>query len=163
MKRSFARRLVPRNRSAIMLIELLFVIALLGVFAVIASSIFSTTMKVLYRANADDTSKRAMDSALSRLRSDIWNATAIRSEENGLVVDRPDGSVNWSFDDAKQLIRSTGELEARSLQAWPVSNLRVAFDVKGPTVGVEVSAPDSQVIAQERLVSQAMLLSGGGS
>ncbi len=162
MKRRLVLHPARRSRSAIALIELLFVIAILGIFAVIASSIFTTTMKTLYRANADDASRRAMDAALSRLRSDIWNATAIRSESGGLSVDRPGGSVQWSFDETKQLVRSTGESETPSLQSWPVSNLRVTFDVQGPTVGVEVSPPNAQAIASERLVSQAMLLNGGG-
>lgn len=152
-----------RSRSGVTLIEILFVLGIFGIFAVIASSIFSTTMKILHRANTDDASIRAMDSAMRRLRTDMWNATAVRSDAGGLAIDRPDGAVRWSFDEAKQLVRSTGEPATPSSQSWPVNKLRVTFDVKGPTVAIEVSDPSAQTVASERLVSQVMLLNGGGS
>lgn len=146
----------------IALVEMLFVIMLLGVFAVIATSIFRTSMNVLHRFQVDDNALRGVDSALSRLRGDVWSASQLSAENGVLTIQQSEGSVRWTMKD-DWLVRSTTVDGRERTQRWPVAPLALGWEVDAAGVLVQVIDQRRSTTSPIRLVSQVLQLEGGGS
>jgi prepilin-type N-terminal cleavage/methylation domain-containing protein len=82
------------NRRAFALLELLFVLALLGVFALMATRLFYASVAVMRTAALSTESAMRFDSAMAAMRHDVFLSDSIQMlNPDSLEVHRPGGAV----------------------------------------------------------------------
>jgi type II secretory pathway pseudopilin PulG len=148
-------RRTPSNRRAFTLLELLGMLALLGVFMLISGQLFLMTTKLdrSSREQADQIARA--DNLLRLLRRDVWSATAMQTGESGLqLTTSPGQTIEWNFDSQGTLTRTAG---SQSINWKAMPSFR--FDVHGPLVTVVVAAGKTE--ESLTLPSQPLLLAGG--
>jgi prepilin-type N-terminal cleavage/methylation domain-containing protein len=96
------------------LYEILMVLALLSIFAVAASRLFTSTARVMRELPAQDESRMRFDAAMRMLRDDAWRAASAAGEEGAVSLNLPDDvHVRWELDNEGVLLRTSGEGEQR--------------------------------------------------
>jgi len=105
------------KRSGFAILELLFVLALLGVFALLATQLFRASINVMHNAARTGESAMRFDSAMAVMRDDIFlSASTEMPDSNSLVVHRPDGSiVRWQTA-GTEIQRTSGD----TIRQWNV-------------------------------------------
>jgi prepilin-type N-terminal cleavage/methylation domain-containing protein len=92
---SFARRDLGRRR-AFTLPEVLISLGLAAVFSLVSVQLLVMTMKVTSAAARSTEAAARLDTVLGRLRSDVWEASALDAAGTTAEVRFPDGSaVTW--------------------------------------------------------------------
>lgn len=112
------------KRSGYMMLELMCVLGLLGVFALISSRLFQSTVTVWHGAAAAGDSAMRFDSAMSVMREDIFLSDSTEmSSSNSLVVHRADsGVIRWQANGSE--IQRTSSDAQRSWNVGQKINLR---------------------------------------
>lgn len=160
---SMHHRVADRSHAlGVGLVEILFVIALLGVFAVISTSIFRTSMNVLGRYQVDDASLRATDRAIEQMREDVWMAATLAGDPDRLTIAHADSTIEWSIREGF-LERSTSVNDQQTTSRWPIQPLTVDWAVDEAGVLLDVRDLRRSTSTSTRLISQMMRLKGGDS
>jgi Tfp pilus assembly protein PilX len=155
------RRIHPTAtvRTGYSLTEILFVLGLLTIFAVVATRLFGSTVRIMYASADEQNTTSALDSAMRALRGDAWNASTLATPDpHSLRIAQAEQSVEWSIDQEGNLIRSTHPAKASATaQRWPGLGRHLAFESAGAAVNVRVLDQRQKPSAQVSLVSQVML------
>jgi hypothetical protein len=127
-----------RARHGYLLVEVIFWIALLTTFAVVADHLFVRTFRVIHDADAQTESATRFDAAMQQLRADVGNARAAETTEaNALFVHASTGDVRWSSDGKRSISRIAGE----ATSSWDIGE-PIAFAMDGQIVLVRSNAGD---------------------
>jgi hypothetical protein len=150
-------------------------IALLGVFAVVATRLIGTTMRLYREAGAAEGEARLVDSAIEQLRRDVWGARDVKPQgtQSVLITTGAGRIVSWQVDVSETLIRSE-RIDPKNaaepdLQAdlapprqWPEIGGRVAFEWDGAELIVQGADGGADRAGGLRLLSQIKLAQSGG-
>lgn len=139
------------RRSGFMLIEMTAVIILIGAFVLLASRLFVGTIRVWSEARQGQEQATRFDSAVARLRADVWSADDLAVREDGALVLRGgESEVVW-----------IGEPLSRDQRGFDDVGQSLRFAVRGPAVMLtarSTTGEESLLI----LPSQAAIAAGGG-
>jgi prepilin-type N-terminal cleavage/methylation domain-containing protein len=122
---------VKRHRNGYSLLEVMFVIGVLGFVALVATQIFvnvnQTTLKTVQR----QTAQMRFDQAVRRLRVDVWNAAKCTLQNpQQLQIFAGNKSVNWT-------VGSTINRQADSeVNTWDELQSNFHFEAKGDVVTI---------------------------
>ena len=144
-------------RRGILLLEMMIAIVLLSAFAIVATRLFFSSVKLSTQAaEARDATQRA-DLALWHLRTDAWTSTKIESTDaHTAVLTLSDNStVTWTIE-GKDLLRRAGEQNDR----WLVTpSGEASFAIDGITLTFKTIDPKSRTGVDElSLPSQSKLI-----
>ena len=105
------------KRSGYMLLELMCVLGLLGVFALISSHLFKSTITVWHGAAVAGDSAMRFDSAMAVMREDVFLSDSTEMpDSNSLVVHQADGGViRWQAE-GSEIQRTSGAAQ----RSWNV-------------------------------------------
>ena len=143
--------MTTRRRRAFMLIEMIGALILLTVFALIATRLFTWSMRVTQEAPLAQQQIHAFDSMLEALRADVWAAGQVRvGDEQSVSV----GDVSWTVGDDGAVVQTAGD-ESR---AWPGVGERVRFEVDDAGVVVRVLDRRGTVVDRVVVVSEVALI-----
>jgi type II secretory pathway pseudopilin PulG len=117
----------PRARAGqprgFMMIEMLAALILLTAFALVATRVFTWSMRVTAEAPAAEGQVLLFDSMLEQLRADAWSGASVRTTDDR-TVSVSDGAVRWNVrDDGSVARRSGGET-----RTWLDMGARVRFE-----------------------------------
>ena len=109
------------NRRGFMLIEILVALALLGVFALLATALFRGSMRATSEAPMRQDQMTRVAGLLDRIRDDAWRAGAMTvSGERTLVLDGgSDAEIRWEQPEHGVVTRSAAGEEPMRWQAVP--------------------------------------------
>jgi Tfp pilus assembly protein PilX len=146
-------------RRGYALVEILFVLGLLTIFAVVATRLFGSTVRVMHAAAEQQNTTSALDSALRALRRDVWNASSVAATDaHTLRIAQAEQSVEWSVDADGNLVRSTRPASGpETRQRWPELRKHVSFQSSKAGVTVQVLDQRHKPVAQVSLVGQVIL------
>src|SRR4051794_5893472 len=88
-----------RGGGGVPMIEMLVVLGLLTAFALIASRLFTASMRTLERSRNVETGIAAFESAVGRMRADVWAAKDVKTvDPRTLAVTAAGGTamVTWT-------------------------------------------------------------------
>lgn len=127
-------------RSAFVLTEILVALALLSAFALIASRLFTTSMRTIERSSAQLDTVVRFDGMLRALRDDVWNASQVLEvKADQLLLRSDDGETRWSIAGDGRVTRMSGA-EARAFPA--LTDARFAR----PGKAVELVVKDESIV-----------------
>jgi hypothetical protein len=141
-----------------MLVELMVVLGLLAVVGLIATQIFVVNLRTSSKLAEEHQEQMQFDQATNQLRRDVWNASSLTLQgPQELQIGFPDGqTITWH---AGKLLDRTFKSEARR---WDAIKTNITFELHGPIVTLVVEPTQSEAGGKIVLVSQAVLLKGGG-
>jgi len=142
-----------RNLRGFMLIEMLAAMILLTAFALVATRLFTWSMRVTAEAPQAEARILLFDSMLEQLRTDAWPSAGIRviDERN---LDMGDGAVQWAVRDDGSVSRTTNA----DTRTWLEIGNRVRFE--SDDGGVTVRVLDARGAPADRITvpSEVQLL-----
>jgi type II secretory pathway pseudopilin PulG len=148
------------------MIAMMVAIGLLGVFAVVATHLMQTTMKLYREAGSADAYARGVESATRLLRADAWAARRVTvAGEHSVTLERDDArSVVWQVDAEGNLLRTpAGVAETIDPPArWPEIGRRMSFASDGTCLLVRGMDRGADRAGGIRMTSQVMVSQGGG-
>jgi hypothetical protein len=137
------------------MIEMLMLIIILGAFAVLATRMFVTLMKLNQQAAQVHTDTVRFDAAMRALRADVWGATKLSG--SGKEISTQDGKVLWKLQPDGALVRVEQRDGKRDEKRWEVAIPQLSFSVNGPSVLVIVPESKSTRGGELRLTSAPLL------
>ena len=149
-----ARRHRRRRHLAFTIPELLFAIGVLGIFALAATRLFHSTMRISFAAAEQQDAAGSFESALAALRADAWSAGEIASPDPATARL---GKVTWSVKETT-LSRDAGD--GCRPRTWPAP-AGVSFAAEGATLVLRLPPPKSGERGNRdvRVVRHTLLLS----
>jgi type II secretory pathway pseudopilin PulG len=144
----------PPRRGGFMMFELLAAIILLGVFALVATRLFTWSMRVTAEAPQSEGQILLFDSMLEQLRDDAWTSANVRTIDER-SIDVNDGAIRWAVGADGSVTRTSTGGETR---AWRAVGQRVRFEPD--EAGVVVRVLDARGAAADRILlpSEVVLL-----
>lgn len=169
----WARRRRASCRPGLILIEMLFVVGLLAIFALVATQVLATSLRVSGQIERTQARVSQFDQAMALLRSDVWRAASVEADGRSATVHWPDGrSVVWSASADGTIVRVEGPapaagavpaarpMGAATMPSAPVLPARweavapgVRFDADGGALRVSVPR-EGEMFDRLTLVSQ---------
>jgi competence protein ComGC len=144
-----------RHHRAFLLVEMMFALALLVVFALIATRMVRLAMEIPRRVAARDTSAQRLDSAIRALRRDVWSASSIECPDDRTLKIGNGSAVTWKVGSDGAITRASSADKGGPAR-WMIDGA-ARFKADGPTFTLSIIHPIS---AQGRveMISQRMLL-----
>lgn len=164
-------RILCRQRGWAIL-EMMVVIALLGLFATLLMQYMNLERKTIRATTQALTTATQFDSMLSRLRHDVWSATAVTLDDGVLTITPVRGSaVRWRVDADGKVRRDIDDAVVDRALNWNVGSVAVTFAPNDAGVEVHLASTGHDGSSTLVLVSQMMLATtkpdassaGGGS
>ena len=119
------------NARAFALLELMFVLGVLGFVALVAGQLFVGVTRSTTTVDQRQTAQIRVDQAVRRLRQDVWNATQITlPDPQHLQIKINDQSITWT---AGQTLKREFASES---QHWDDLQTTLHFDQHGPTISL---------------------------
>lgn len=151
-----------RPARAFALVEMVFVVALIGFFTLLAAELFTATIAVPRKTGSAENTMLQLDSVLRRMRTDAWGAAAIEFDgDRAATLKRPDGTrILWRADDDGAISRQVEPAPATATAPahWTVRGLRLAFAPADCGLAVHAHMPARHAREEFLLVSQVQLL-----
>ena len=146
----------PRHPRAFTLVEMVFVVGLMAVFALLASQTFI----LCYRATKDSNRRTEMlqraDANLALLRRDVWDSLSLSVNNNELRLGDGHSAVLWYFVPKVGLVRKPIIGAKEGNRTWADAP-PIRFEVRGPQVLVHLtdqSHEQTMVLTSQVLQSQ---------
>jgi len=142
------------RRNGIALIEMLYILALMGIVGLMSGKLFVASMRVIGSAPQSQDRSARVDRMTDFLRKDVWGAMKIDCAPGAVVLTQADGSaIRWRFS-YEGAARIGGDLVE---QRWSIERMHV--ESGGATLRLtSSSAPDAPM----EFVSQLMTINGAG-
>jgi type II secretory pathway component PulJ len=147
-------RKAGRHRG-VMMIEMLMLIIILGVFAVVATRMFVTLMKLNQQTAQVHTDTVRFDAAMRALRADVWSATQMSG--SGSEMSLNGGKVQWKVQKDGTLVRVEQREGKRDEKRWEAGLPQLSFMVKGSSVVVTVTQTKTTRGGELQLISATSL------
>jgi prepilin-type N-terminal cleavage/methylation domain-containing protein len=152
------------NRRGFAFIELVVVVAIVGIAMLIAAQLTRTVLRTTSKAQQAISQVAATDRIADRIRADVWNAIELISPNGRTLVLRSVGSksVIWQIArDGKQIRRAHWAGEALITQnTWPCP-AGLSFKAGMHTATLIQSGDATQPGGQMKFASQVLTGSGG--
>jgi Flp pilus assembly protein TadG len=150
-----------RRRGAFTLAHVLIALPLLAVFAFVSTQLLRTSWRATADVRVAAESAARLDSALHRLRADVWSAKELSMEGTSAQLLQPDGSfVTWNVGPAAGTLVRTVNTGASPMH-WDGLPQGVGFAADGPALRVSVPNPEAGRTDEVTMASQ-LLLAGRG-
>lgn len=148
-------------RSGFTLLTMLAALAVLGIFALVATRALMMTMHVNTAIAKGQTLTARFDSAMRFLRQDTWNAAEITARDNTLVLKPFDGSaVTWSIEGRGTILRTSRERGHPQVQRWEMGIGGITLTVHGAEVVVHVPQGPYTRESERHLINQRRIAEG---
>lgn len=147
---------MPREqlrRGGFMMIEMLAALILLTAFALIATRVFTWSMRVTVEAPAAEGQILLFDSMLAQLRADAWSSRSSRTIDQR-SLELGDGAIRWAVRDDGSVARTSGH----DTRTWREVGGRVRFAPADAGVIVRVLDRRGNLDDQVLLSSEVELL-----
>ena len=123
------------HRRGFMLYTMLIVLALLGVFSLVAGRLFISILRVTRSGQDIQTQTTRFDGLVRELRADVWGANQLQTTGGKLVITRPDqGIVTWQVTADQMVVRADSAQERR----WAGLGADFVFEVRGAVAVLKV-------------------------
>jgi len=140
------------HTNAFTLVELIFVLVLLGAFALVSTKLLVSSLKIPHEAGLKRDAVVRFESATSALRKDVWSAQSLASPDaSTVIVESSAGKTTWHQEE-DHIQRTPPDGHA---QQWPLTQ-RLEFAVTGSTVKLTV-IEDPAHRDEIEMISQMML------
>jgi prepilin-type N-terminal cleavage/methylation domain-containing protein len=123
------------KRRAFTLIELLFTLALLGIFSLVATRLTSMSIRLMRDLPAQTDLAVRIDRASDQLTRDTWPANKIEVSGRELILTSTNHTLRWTLGANGAIIRSAAE----GLQTWEGVAPSGSFSTYGPLVTLSSS------------------------
>ena len=134
-----------RSSGAFTITEMLVILGLLGVAGLLASRLFTASMRVISAAPAAQDQQASLERMTHALREDVWSSQKMAVvDNNSIELDQ----VRWRFADGAA-VRTAGDGERR----WPIRR-PIEARVEGASLVLVIQGSASD---QMRFVSQGRL------
>ena len=147
----------PNHRSrGFSVTEMLVVIGIFAVFALVATRLMHTTIRVGHDAGYAQIAATSFDAAGRTMRRDVWSARQVAVKNDGsLTLSMSDGtSVDWSVDDGGTFTRS---VKSERPQKWETKAAGATIAAAGPAVVIRLPETKTSRGGELRFTSQLML------
>jgi type II secretory pathway pseudopilin PulG len=143
---------MPIRRAGFWLIELLFVLGLLGIVAILATKLFTATIRLGQDATQAQNHAATLDSISAVLRSDLWAAAKFEVAADGRRATIAGGKeeVTWSID-GETMTRL--EKDSPTPRRWSIAK-ETTFDADGAMLVLRLPAGGGEA----RFVRQTQIL-----
>jgi type II secretory pathway pseudopilin PulG len=128
-----------------MLIEMIAALILLTAFALVATRVFTWSMRVTAEAPLAEQQIHAFDSMLQALRADAWSASSVRTIDEKRVEA---GEVRWHVTDEGGIVRMAAA--GGETRTWPGVGARVRFE--SDDAGIVVRVLDPRGVPSDRIL-----------
>ena len=126
----------PQRDGGFMLLEMFVALILLTAFALVATQLFTWSMRILREAPQAQQEMTRFETMLDTLRADVWSAERIEVlDDQHLRLHLTDsGAVEWSLD--RSTITRSGEApveasgDSNAPQTWPNLRFTVRFKLR---------------------------------
>jgi type II secretory pathway pseudopilin PulG len=126
-----------------MFIELLVALVLLTAFALVATRVFTSSMRVTVEAPLAEQQILAFDSMQQAMRADVCSAASVRvTDETHVMV----GGARWAVADDGAVVRTSGD----AARTWPGVGARVRFE--SDDAGVVLRVLDRRGTPSDRIL-----------
>ena len=143
------------NARAFALLELMFVLGVLGFVALVAGQLFVGVTRSTTTVDQRETAQIRVDQAVRRLRQDVWNATQITlPDPQHLQIKINDQSITWT---AGQTLKRESASES---QHWDDLQTTLHFDQHGPTISLAQEPTQGESGGHITLLNTNSLLKG---
>jgi hypothetical protein len=121
-----------------MLMEILSVLAFASIFALIASQLFTQSMRVITSAPDEEGSIHRWESACQTLRRDAWNGTgfSMGNPTDVQIQSKGQAAIDWQITPEGDLLRRQGD----TLSRWPGMGRDLAIQIDGPAIVLRSNA-----------------------
>lgn len=169
---TIARKTQPRRRGYLFF-EMILLLALIGIFALVAGKLLFTTMNAMAQTQRREETARRFDVATNLMRADVWSAQLIEADGPSATLHEPDGqTIVWRAesepaDDGSgapspsgPFIRLTRSAQRRSagpsettpatmpaadVTQWEPLPAGITFAADGPTLTMHVPSTDDRL------------------
>lgn len=167
------RRIVSsRPRRGMVLLELLAVMALLGVAVVVAGRLGHSSMNVIRLSSRDRAQRMTLQRVIDRMRADAWGSYAMAlGDEHTLVLHTGAGRlITWHLDAAAGQVERTDAAEQPDetkrqqpeREQWRVDDASLHFSGRS-MIELDRTGGPMHPAGRWMLVSQLMIAARGGS
>ena len=143
--------MIDKAPRGFMLLEMIAALILLTAFALVASQLFTWSMRVVREAPPAEEQLLSFDSMVEALRADAWSAERVQVEDERTVRV---GEVRWAVTDDGAVVRTARD-ESR---VWPGVGTRVRFVADDAGVVVRVLDRGGAEAGRILVVSELQLL-----
>ena len=143
-----------RRKHGMLLYEMIFVIAILGVVMVLEAELFNASMRTVGAMPAAQAQTAQLVQMTETLRRDVWSATSIeQSDPRRILVVQADGSnIAWDFSQSDRVNRSTTQ-PAQSRE-WSIPSPPVPLTGRA---GLTLQTPtDRRLLLSQVMISKEM-------
>jgi type II secretory pathway component PulJ len=150
------------SRRGFTLTNMVFVIMILGVFALLAGEVINAVFKSMRQSAQQQDRRIVLDRMILSLRADVWGARAMSARRAGeLRLEMADGAtVLWQADQEQGVQRNPGASAREGRQTYS-AGLKVEFEPRPG--GVLVRIEDAQLKQSEEIVLASQVMLAGGS
>ena len=129
------------------LIELLVSLALLAAFALVATRVFTTSMRAIDQSGRTQNMATRFDSMLYKLREDVWSAKNIDSaDERALALTDAKGQlIRWTMGDDGSITRTIEQIS--ETEVWPEVASGLHFLRNGASLRLHTQRGDEIALA----------------
>ena len=143
-------------------------VTLLGIFAVVATRLIGSTMTLYREAATIDAEARLTDSALRRLRRDVWASARVdrTGPQSITVTDGAGRAVAWWVETDGTLVRWPAGARGAGPEAprrWAAVGARLSFEWDGRSLLVRGADRGADRAGGIRMTSQVQLADSGRS
>ncbi len=128
-----------------MLMELLFLVSLLGIFSLAAAEVFQWSVALPRRADQTQATLAQFDDVVHRLRQDVWSAATIElPDPRTAQLRQPDGNVIiWKLGDgrlvSRQISGAPGASKPGTTRSWQIPDSPMTFALTPAGLLLEVA------------------------
>lgn len=145
----------PRQSGGLVLIDMIALLALLGVFLLVSGQLFVLTVRAQAQADRAMGETTRLDAAVSALRRDVWGSRALVAEGgHTLRLAAREGDVIWEVAENGVLRRESPD----GVRVFADLGQAAAFEVAGPVATVRLRPVGREEVSALPMVSQVMLM-----
>lgn len=160
-----AARRPPRPRRAFWLVEFVALLAVLGIFALVATQVIGFALRTSAVAGDSRESAARIDLLVNRLRADVWNARKIEADgPTAKIIDADGSQVVWRAAPDGSVVRLAGPADAAPdrLRLDPIRPGGPAVRFAATGGGLRVELPTDAAGGADRVTLVSQLLAQGG-
>jgi type II secretory pathway pseudopilin PulG len=121
------------RRRGFTLTEMLAILILLSAFAIIATRLFTTSVKLTYKLGNAQDAAASVDGAMALLRSDVAAAKEVKVADEAITLD----AVTWTLDGQHLLRRDSARV-----QSWRAPSAKLTFSTDGRVLVLKIGASE---------------------
>jgi len=147
-----------RGQSGFFLLEMLFALMLLTLFAAAMTPLLRNTIRLTVQAEEEHNRMLQTETMLRTLRNDVWNARNIEAATGGIQIRQQSQGIRWKIDGDNIERVLEPPIIGQSSQQWSFANAQYEIEPSRNGVYVKIQEFPDRPSERMHLTSQLLLL-----